>query len=159
MCSPSVLFLILGPKLLWENIVPVNTVWCICWSTISRGKWKLDISLQCKEPVVRRTKSNFCCRPVMKLFRAGRGLKGWHSSMSLPDPSSSGTSMSESSSFTAGEEMEWKWRFKPQADEAVLVNAAVFLTGAPHQVPLLLPQFVLHHPHHVFSLLPLKQSC
>lgn len=58
--------------------------------------------------------------------------------------------------FHCREETEWKCRFKPQVDEDIWVSAAVFLTGAPHQVPLLLSQLVLHHPHHVFSLLPLK---
>lgn len=51
--------------------------------------------------IITRTWLSLVCIPAMMPFRMGRGLEGRHSSMSLSEPSSSGTSISESSSFTA----------------------------------------------------------
>lgn len=54
-------------------------------------RWELIITWMWLSPV---------CIPVMRPFRVRCGLAGRNSSMSLSEPSSSGTSMSESSSFT-----------------------------------------------------------
>lgn len=97
----------------------------------------------------------------MMPFRVGRGLEGRHSSMSLSEPSSSGTSMSESSSFTA-ENIFYKMLNHKNGlrwcDYCFAFSVTGCLTGTTHQILLLLPQFVLHHPQRVFSFLQGKQK-
>lgn len=61
-------------------------------------RWELIITWMWLSPV---------CIPVMRPFRVRCGLAGRNSSMSLSEPSSSGTSMSESSSFTV-DEISWE---------------------------------------------------
>lgn len=79
-----------------------------------------------------------------------RGRKGRFSSTSLSESLSSGRSKSESSSFTAGDRVH---QTKALWDCVTRDRVAGRLTGAPHQIFLLLSQFLLHHPHLVFGLL------
>lgn len=66
MCYPLDLFLLLGPKLLWENIAPVKTVWRMCGRTV-----RLQT---CHEAVPRRSRP----KRMTLLHVAPRSLVFWN---------------------------------------------------------------------------------
>lgn len=111
--------------------------------------------------IIKRSRLSLLPLPAMMPFRVGRGFEGRMSSMSLSDPSSSGTSMSESSSFTAENIFCLNHKETSRSCDycfAFTVCLIDCLTGTLHQIPLLLPQLVLHHPQGVFSLLQRKDT-